>query len=127
MVSDPAVIAAIVREHRRRLGLSQHDLAARAGVSVATISRIERLDRTGKDPDGLQARVLHRVAFALGRRDGTPFLEAADIDPDYFQFVDDAGGVMSEEMWRDVVAELNADDLQRLREYAEFLRSKHDG
>jgi transcriptional regulator with XRE-family HTH domain len=42
MTSDTASIGALIRDARRRSGLSQRSLARRAGTSQAAISRIER-------------------------------------------------------------------------------------
>jgi transcriptional regulator with XRE-family HTH domain len=46
-LSDP-VIAAGLRAARAVLGWSQQELSARAGVSVPTINRLERVERTPK-------------------------------------------------------------------------------
>jgi transcriptional regulator with XRE-family HTH domain len=46
---------------RRRRGLSQHALAAKAGVDVMTISRLERGDKKR-----LEIKSLARLAQALG-------------------------------------------------------------
>ena len=55
-----AASGAVVRAERRRLDLTQPELAERAGLSLSTISRLEKAHRD-LDLDQLQ-----RIAVALG-------------------------------------------------------------
>jgi transcriptional regulator with XRE-family HTH domain len=65
-----------IRAVRRRRGWRQIDLAARAGVSPATISRIER-----GHPGSLTLDILRRVSAALDVRvDLVPRWRAGDLD-----------------------------------------------
>jgi len=61
---NQALLGARLRDHRRRLGLSQSQLAARAGVNQGYLSSIEKGDRTPR-PDTLRA-----IAVALGVPEG---------------------------------------------------------
>ena len=45
-------ISNLVQEARRRAGLTQAELARRAGVPKSTVARIESRARTSLDPDG---------------------------------------------------------------------------
>lgn len=58
---------------RLRRNISQDELAYRAGVSRATIVRLERGDR------GIAIAVLHKVLTAFGYEDMLPHL--LDLDP----------------------------------------------
>ena len=62
--SDRTLLGARLRDHRRRLGLSQSQLAAKAGVNQGYLSSIEKGDRTPR-PDTLRA-----IAVALGVPEG---------------------------------------------------------
>ena len=73
---DDLRFAAAVRRIRIRLGLRQSDLAARCGVSPATISRIER-----GHFESLSLATLRRVAAALEiRLDLVPRWRGGDLD-----------------------------------------------
>ena len=50
-----------LRQLRRQHGLSQEQLAAKAGISLATVARLERTPRTT-----CRTRTLSRLAAALG-------------------------------------------------------------
>jgi transcriptional regulator with XRE-family HTH domain len=58
-----------IRELRRQRGISQKDLADRAGISPDTLSRLERQPRTS-----CRTRTIARLAAALGE-------EPASISP----------------------------------------------
>jgi transcriptional regulator with XRE-family HTH domain len=64
--------SALVRSARRRVGLTQAEVAARAELTQAEIARIER---AGSNPT---AATLERVLRATGHRLG--LVEATDID-----------------------------------------------
>ncbi|MDG2234265.1 MAG: helix-turn-helix transcriptional regulator, partial [Ilumatobacter sp.] len=74
-------ISAMIRTERETLGLSMRDLAALAGVSYPTISRIEN---GHEDP---RWDTLTKIAAALGKTlaptfETRPILRLADIDVD---------------------------------------------
>ncbi|HEV7899567.1 MAG TPA: tetratricopeptide repeat protein [Planosporangium sp.] len=71
---EASVFGETVRAHRRRLGLTQEDLAARTGVSVRSISDIEAC-RTARPRQGT-VRLL-ADAFGLGGPDRDRFFESA--------------------------------------------------
>ena len=52
-----------LRQLRRQHGLSQEQLAAKAGISLATVARLERTPRTT-----CRTRTLARLAAALAER-----------------------------------------------------------
>ena len=52
-----------LRHLRRQHGLSQEQLAAKAGISLATVARLERTPRTT-----CRTRTLSRLAAALGEQ-----------------------------------------------------------
>jgi DNA-binding XRE family transcriptional regulator len=70
-LEDPGEVPAVggftalpgLHRERRRRGLSQAELAARAGVSVVTVWRLER---DSSPRQGAQARVAARLAQVLG-------------------------------------------------------------
>jgi transcriptional regulator with XRE-family HTH domain len=66
-----------LREHRRARYLSQQELAARAGVSLATINKAERQERLR-----WHLSTMRRVADALGvdPTDIAEFAEALEAD-----------------------------------------------
>jgi tetratricopeptide (TPR) repeat protein/transcriptional regulator with XRE-family HTH domain len=72
------VFGEIVRAHRRRLGLSQEELAGRAGVSVRSIGKLE----TGRIVVARPATVrLLADAFGLTGADRDRFCAAASAEP----------------------------------------------
>lgn len=105
----------VVHDYRTGRGWSQADLANRSGVSLATISRIERGEDVTPRPS-----VTRRIAFALGREAGTRLLEAAGLADDTVAFVDDHPDEV--EAW--ITRDLTADQVKQLRAYADFLRSQ---
>lgn len=117
-------IAGIVRGYRRKKGLSQADLASRAGVSIATVSRLERMEHTDKNPTRIHAKVIHKLAFTMGADDGAALLDAAGFSSEGFRFVDDKGPATPAEM-EAIVAGLTDEELEELRHYAEYLRGRH--
>lgn len=57
------LLATGIAQVRQSLGLSQSQLAERAGVSQSKISRCEQ------DPDGVSVRMLKKIAEAMSRKD----------------------------------------------------------
>jgi len=72
LYSDLVAASALVRTARRRAGLTQVQLAERAGVSQAEIARVER---AGSNPT---AATLERLVRATGHR--LDLAQAAGID-----------------------------------------------
>jgi len=62
----------VVRQARRKLGLTQHKLASRAGLNRTYISDVERGKRN------VSLRIVERLAEALKVRVGTLFTESSD-------------------------------------------------
>jgi len=60
MSFDPRQVALAVREHRKAAGLTQAELAEKAGLAFETISRVE----SGREPPSLRTAVA--IADALG-------------------------------------------------------------
>lgn len=60
---DPEVLMAVLRRERRRLGLSQEDMAKPMGVSARRVSAIENCPA-----DGLEIRTLIKYVQAMGGR-----------------------------------------------------------
>jgi transcriptional regulator with XRE-family HTH domain len=65
-MSAPPSVALLVRESRKTAGLTQDQLAERAGVSRSTISRLER--GVGKPRFVMVERVLHAAGHRLVMR-----------------------------------------------------------
>lgn len=61
-----ALVGQVVRERRDRLGLSQHDLAARGGPGSATVRKIERAAQ-----DSFPTRTQAKLEQSLGWPPGT--------------------------------------------------------
>jgi DNA-binding SARP family transcriptional activator/DNA-binding XRE family transcriptional regulator len=82
-----------IRAHRHALGLSQHELAVKAGLSVATVRDFEQGRRLRPRPNSLFALVsalgldpeqtadLVRAAASVRRRRGLPALHNGDLTP----------------------------------------------
>jgi transcriptional regulator with XRE-family HTH domain len=62
----------VVRQARRNLGHTQHELASRAGLHRTYISDVERGKRN------VSLRIVERLAEALKVRIGTLFTESSD-------------------------------------------------
>lgn len=62
--ASPEELIDRLAEHRRRLGLSQTEVAARMGTSQSAVARLERGDAD------VRLSTLERYAGALGRRLG---------------------------------------------------------
>jgi transcriptional regulator with XRE-family HTH domain len=62
-----------LRQLRRQCGLSQEELAAQAGLSVATVARLER-----QASAPFRGRTLGRLARALGEHPATTTLRAGE-------------------------------------------------
>jgi transcriptional regulator with XRE-family HTH domain len=62
----------VVRQARRKLGLTQHELASRAGLHRTYISDVERGKRN------VSLRIVERLAEALNVQVGTLFTESSD-------------------------------------------------
>jgi transcriptional regulator with XRE-family HTH domain len=69
----------LLKTYRERAGLSQNELAARAGLSASTISRVEKGTRS---PLGKRPQILAIArALGLGQGDTDALLSAADLAP----------------------------------------------
>lgn len=92
-------VGQVVRETRRKLGLTQAELARRAGVSTRLVSGLELGDNAGVQLDKLLP-ILHVLGLAMtiydgaitddedeaevtsvAESEGTPQEEASDVDP----------------------------------------------
>ncbi len=60
MAFNPPEVARAIREHRKAAGLTQAELAERAGLAFETISRLE----SGREPPSLRTAVALADAFA---------------------------------------------------------------
>lgn len=60
MAFDPQEVAQAIRKHRQAAGLTQAELAERAGLAFETVSRLE----SGREPPSLRTAVALADAFA---------------------------------------------------------------
>jgi transcriptional regulator with XRE-family HTH domain len=79
MIGDMVVLSERLKTERRKAGLTQEELAKRAGVGVATIARLE-----GQEIDEPRVSTLRKLADALEIQVkdlfvAVPILEAADV------------------------------------------------
>ena len=58
LIDDPATLGALIREHRKRSGLTQTDLAGLCGVSMKFVNQVEN----GK-PTAEIGKILRLVAM----------------------------------------------------------------
>ncbi len=77
----PSFVGRTVRDGRRRLGLTQRQLAGRAGVSQATISRVER-GRAAGIPLARVARVLDVLEVRLDASARPPLVAGGPTERD---------------------------------------------
>lgn len=119
-VSSDASFAALLIRHRRMAGLTQEELAVRAGLSVRAISNIERVRSRGPRQRSVEALA---SALELGEADRTSFLDAARrgrrerdrrmrVDPDFSSLPPALNGLTGRET-----------ELTRLTELAEAAAS----
>ncbi len=96
---DPVRLGLAIRALRRRRGWTQEELARRAGVSQAAVSRAER-----GEAESLTVRTLAAVAEALGARAAIRILwqgEALDrlLDAAHAGLVDEVARLLREHGW----------------------------
>lgn len=112
--ADPHGLGRLLRDSRQRRGLTLRDVANHTGISVATLSRLERGERALRD-----AELLDAVAVASGADASAVFRRAGQVPPDSAARLLSAdvsrvleGGLLSNAAWE----ALRREHLSRLAE-----------
>jgi len=104
MAFDPQDVARALREHRTAAGLTQAELAEKAGLAFETISRLE----SGREPPSLRSAVALADALgasldALVQRPAPPAARRDKLTPEVRRLVASARG-LEPKMMRHLVA-----------------------